>query len=137
MERYFKPIERNAIARQDVDSKDKSSSQSTVPDDGEFDSLLRDAVPPGMGIEPLKGFKMNLLASQGFRKHFYAVRCTCGTAALLSIEVAREKTPEEVKQALPRITRSLRGQAEAFHAMTCDQHGNMRMGPRPDAETNS
>ena len=77
----------------------------------------------------MKGFKMDLSANPGFRKVFYSAHCKCGTAALLSVEVAREKTLAEVQQAIPELTKRLESRAKLFYDMSCDAHERMRLGP--------
>ena len=77
----------------------------------------------------MRGFKMDLSANRGFRKVFFSARCECGTAALMSVEIAFERTAEEVKDALPSLVGRLEGQAKSFRDMSCDIHRRMRMGP--------
>ena len=88
-------------------------------------------------MSPLKGFKIDLSANPDFRKFFYAARCECGTAALLSVEVARSKSVADVEQALPELTRRLEQQANAFYGMSCEAHESMRMGPLSQANARS
>ena len=77
----------------------------------------------------MRGLKTDLSANPGFRKVFFSTRCECGTAALLSVEIAQEKTLDDVKQALPSLISKLVGQAKAFYGMSCDIHKRMRLGP--------
>ena len=77
---------------------------------------------------------MDLTANPDFRKVFFAVRCDCGTAGLLSVEVAPDKTVEEMRRAAPELARRLLLQSESFHAMPCEMHAMMRMGPAAKAE---
>ncbi len=72
---------------------------------------------------------MDLSANPGFRKVFFARRCECGTAALLSIEVEKAKTCAEVRNALPTLVTALEQKAKAFDNMTCESHRAMRLGP--------
>ena len=74
----------------------------------------------------MTGFRIDLSANQGSRKFFFAARCDCGTAAVLSVEVAGDKTLPDLEQALPELTRGLQGRARAFHEMPCDAHRRMR-----------
>ena len=80
-------------------------------------------------MAPLKGFGIDLSGNPGFRKVFFSARCQCGTAALLSVEVAEEKTIEQVEQVLPSLVERLTGQAQSFYSMPCEAHERMRMGP--------
>jgi hypothetical protein len=77
----------------------------------------------------MKGFKLNLSANSGFRKVYFSARCKCGTAALLSVEVAKGKSLEQVRQVLPSLVGKLEAQARAFHQMPCEAHQKMRLGP--------
>ena len=77
----------------------------------------------------LKGFGIDLSGNPGFRKVFFSARCQCGTVALLSVEVAEEKTIEQVEQVLPSLVERLTGQAQSFYSMPCEAHERMRMGP--------
>ena len=82
-----------------------------------------------IGLSPLKGFKLNLSANPGFRKVFFSAKCDCGTAALLSVEIAGDKTAGQIKAALPLLTDSLQQQAKKFYRMSCEMHEKMRLGP--------
>ena len=91
--------------------------------------LVHRALPEDSGLTPLPGFRMDLSANPGFRKVFFAAGCSCGTSALLSIEVAREKTIEEIEAALPSLVDRLVRQRQAFAGMPCEMHTRMRLGP--------
>ncbi len=97
--------------------------------DDQLRQLISSRVSPGIRLSPLKGFKLNLSGNTSFRKFFYSARCDCGTAALLSVEVARDKTFEEIESVLPRLVQRLEGQATAFYGMTCESHKRLRGGP--------
>ena len=105
---------------------------------GEIRKLIDEALPKDSGLAPLRGFKLDLSANRGFRKFFYSARCGCGTAALLSLEVALEKTPEDVSRSLPALMDGLQERARTFYSMSCDDHGRMRGAPPsrvgPEAE---
>jgi hypothetical protein len=116
------PCKRPPIDPSDVTSADEST-------DAQIRSLVFDALSGDTGLRPLKGFRLDLSANRGFRKLFYSARCDCGTAALLSVEVARDKTLEQVREALPELTRRLEMQANSFRKMSCEAHRSMRMGP--------
>ena len=91
--------------------------------------LIVNAIPAEAGLVPLSGFKMDLSANPGFHKVFFSARCDCGTSALLSVEVAQDKTIDQVRRALPSLVDRLQGQARAFHNMPCEVHTKMRLGP--------
>ena len=91
--------------------------------------LIRGALPEETSLTPLPGFKLDLSANPGFRKVFFSARCGCGTSALLSVEVAREKTMSEVREALPSLVDRLVKQERAFESMSCEMHTRMRLGP--------
>ena len=97
--------------------------------DEELRDLLTAALPPDLGLSPLDGFAMNLSANRGFRKVYFSAGCRCGTAALLSVEVSEDKTPDEVSKALPSLVGRLEQQARSFSNMSCDDHRRMRLGP--------
>jgi len=48
---------------------------------------------------------------------------------LLSVEISRDKTVDEIKAALPSVIDGLSGQAKQFQSMSCDLHTKMRLGP--------
>ena len=92
-------------------------------------NLIVSGVSSDVGLTPLNGFKLNLSANPGFRKVFFSAKCECGTAALLSIEVAEDKTTSQIEAALPALTDSLQQQAKRFNQMSCEMHEKMRLGP--------
>ena len=94
----------------------------------ELAALVAHDLSAESGLTQLKGFKMNLSANPGFRKAHFAARCQCGTAALLSVEVAQDKTVSEVKRALPSLVSKLESQAKMFYGMPCEAHKKMRLG---------
>ena len=93
--------------------------------------LICGALPEETSLMSLPGFKLDLSANPGFQKVFFSARCDCGTSALLSVEVAREKTTAEVQEALPSMVERLVKQERAFEGMSCELHTRMRMGPSP------
>ncbi|MCL0029068.1 hypothetical protein M1N23_02855 [Dehalococcoidia bacterium] len=91
-------------------------------------------MPEDLDAVPMAGFKLNLSANPGFKKAFFSVRCECGTAAVLSIEVSGQKTIAEIEAVLPSLVDRLKSQASSFRAMSCDIHLQMRLGrmtPKP------
>jgi|TARA_Y100000031_G_C7965896_1_gene268110 hypothetical protein len=77
----------------------------------------------------MSGFNMNLSANTDFRKLFFSATCDCGTSALLSVEISKDKTVDEIRAALPSVIEGLSGQAKQFQSMSCDLHTKMRLGP--------
>lgn len=90
--------------------------------------MLQEALHEKLDPTPMKGFKLDLSATAGFHKFFFATRCSCKTVSLVSIEVARSKTLADVRKALPQLAGRLRGQVRAFRAMPCELHTRMRLG---------
>jgi len=103
--------------------------RTEVPSDLLLHEMITDALPADSDLTPMKGFKLDLSANRGFRKVFFSARCGCGTAALLSVEVAEDKTTEQIEQALPALAGKLQAQATTFHTMSCETHARMRLGP--------
>ena len=118
----------------DGDDKTASPNGPAVPGDAadgrDLQSLIIDALPEDSALAPLKGFKMDISANRGFRKAFFSAKCKCGTAALLSAEVAQDKTAEEIDAALPSLVERLETQAKTFRGMSCDVHKRMQLGPQ-------
>ena len=102
------------------------ASGSEGPTDAQIRELIDQALPGDSGLTPLRGFKLDLSANRGFRKFFYSANCGCGTAALLSLEVAHEKTPSDVSRSLSVLMDRLQGQARMFYSMSCEDHEKMR-----------
>lgn len=103
-------------------------------DDLELQRRILEALPDDLGLSPMAGFKMDLSANPDFRKVFFSATCGCGTSALLSLEVAREKSPDEIEAALPSLIDGLERQAKQFRSMSCDLHTRMRLGPMADRQ---
>ena len=96
----------------------------------EIQDVLREATTGEAGLTLLKGFKLNFSGNQDFHKVFFSVRCDCGTAALLTIEVAKSKTFSQFKDAVPGLVDHLQSKAGQFTRMTCEMHESMRTGAR-------
>ena len=79
-------------------------------------------------LVPLQNLRFNLSGVPGFHKLYFAIRCSCSTVGMLSVEVAHSKTLDDVKSAMPQMMERLRGQAKAFRAMPCEMHARMRLG---------
>ncbi len=104
------------------------SDSEPVASLAEIQDLLRGAIPEELNLRLLKGFKMDLSANPGFHKVFVSAHCSCGTAALLSLEVDRAKTRSQVQEALPSLVRHLGNKARQFAGMSCQMHARMRQG---------
>ena len=79
-------------------------------------------------LVPLQNLRFNLSGVPGFHKLYFAIRCSCSTVGMLSVEIAHSKTLDDVKSAMPQMIERLRGQAMAFRAMPCEMHARMRLG---------
>lgn len=90
--------------------------------------LLKAAVVDEPVLTLLKGFKLDFSGNQQFHKVFFSARCSCGTAALISVEVAKSKTLAQLERALPGLEQHLRSKAMQFSSMSCDMHTRMRTG---------
>lgn len=90
--------------------------------------LFESAVAYDSALTLLKGFKVDFSGNPDFHKVYLAVRCTCGTAGLLSVEVAMDKTLAEVEEAMPSLLGNLRVKQRMFSSMSCEMHGRMRQG---------
>ena len=91
-------------------------------------SLFQEAVADDPSLSLLKGFKVDFSGNRDFHKVYLACRCTCGTAALLSVEVAMSKTLPEVRVAMPGLLENLQAKARMFANMSCEMHARMRRG---------
>ena len=58
---------------------------------------------------------------------FFTVACDCGTSALLYLDVSKDRSAQEVREALPRLLGTLSAQADQFQRMPCDLHRKMRL----------
>ena len=95
---------------------------------GEIHGLFQEAVSDDDSLSLLKGFKMDFSGNPDFHKVYLAVRCQCGTAGLLSVEVAMDKTLQEVSDAMPSLLENLHVKVRMFRSMSCEMHGKMRQG---------
>ena len=94
----------------------------------EIHGLFQDAVADNPSLSLLRGFKVDFSGNQDFHKIYLAARCDCGTAALLSVEVAMVKTLPEVREAMPSLMENLGMKARQFSNMSCEMHARMRQG---------
>ena len=119
-----------------MDKKSQVEPQAAVQLD-EVQALLREAIQDGSGLEMLKGFKLNFSGTADFHKVFFSAKCDCGTAALLSVEVSKDKTLAEVEESLPSLIDHLNRKVRQFRSMSCEMHTNMRMGGQPGPAPNT
>lgn len=94
----------------------------------EIQGLFQAALGNDSSLSLLKGFKIDFSGNQEFHKVYLAVRCQCGTAGLLSVEVAMEKTLREVRDAMPSLLENLQVKVNMFRNMSCEMHDKMRRG---------
>ena len=94
--------------------------------------LFKSALAGESQLSLLRGFKLDFSGNPDFHKIFFSARCECGTAALLSVEVARSKTLSQVQVVLPSLMGHLKGKVDQFRSMSCEMHSKMRTGGRPD-----
>ena len=90
--------------------------------------LFQEAVAEDSSLSLLRGFKVDFSGNPDFHKVYLAVRCQCGTAGLISVEVAMDKTLPEVKEAMPSLLENLQIKAAMFRNMSCEMHTRMRQG---------
>ena len=83
-------------------------------------------------MRPLSGFKINFSSNKGFHNFFFAVSCTCGTSALLSVEVSENKSDNEIETAMTSIVERLIMQEKSFRRMGCKTHEYMNKGFLPE-----
>ncbi len=103
----------------------------------EVQALLKEAVQGESRLEMLKGFKLDFSGVAHFHKVFFSAGCDCGTAALLSVEVSKDKTLPEVEESLPALLEHLNRKVRQFRSMSCEMHRNMRMGGAPGPAANT
>ena len=103
--------------------------------DIQMQAFIESMLPRDLDVKSMQGFKMDLSANADFRKLFFSVSCDCGTSAILSVEVSKEKTPVEIENAIPSLADGLKRQASAFRSMSCDLHTRMRLGPLASEKT--
>ena len=96
--------------------------------------LFKSALANEPRLNLLRGFKLDFSGNPDFHKVYFSARCDCGTAALLSVEVASSKTLPQVQAVLPGLTEHLKGKVEQFQAMSCEMHSTMRTGIRGTAK---
>ena len=97
----------------------KIEARNAVPEPNEpvtleeVHSLLREEMADETAMTLLKGFKLDFSGTGDFHKVFFSVKCDCGTAGLLSVEVAKSKTPSQLKVALPGLMQHLKSKGRS------------------------
>lgn len=107
------PDNENTVTQEWVSAQVKSEAQRQDPG---LAAVLRPLRSPGGATGP-PGSAL---------KVWFGVKCACETAAVLSVEVERSKTREEVIAAMPQIVDRLRVQYRGFRSMSCSTHQRMR-----------
>ena len=73
----------------------------------------------------MRGFRLMSSETPKVFRLFFRTGCKCGNAALLTLEVSKSKSPEEIESAMPSLVERLNMQAKRFQAMSCLQHHQM------------
>ena len=94
----------------------------------EIQELFREEVAGESALTLLRGFKHDFSGNTDFHKVFFSIRCQCGTAALLSVEVAKSKSLSQVIAVLPSLVKHLKSKGKQFSGMSCETHARMRGG---------
>ena len=111
-----------------VNSEKEGIGDSAAATLEEIHGLFQAAVADDPALTLLRGFKVDFSGNPDFHKVYLAVRCQCGTAGLLSVEVAMDKTLPQVRDALPSLLDNLQLKVRMFNNMTCEMHARMRQG---------
>ena len=86
------------------------------------------ALPDGHGLIPLPRLNVSTPGGMGFQKVYFGARCGCGTSAVLSVEVASDKTEGDLERAMPALLDRLMRQRDHFNQMSCKAHERLRSG---------
>lgn len=78
-----------------------------------------DGVP---SIKPMSGFRMMPSETPDIFRLFFRVHCHCGAAALLTLEIAKTKSLDDINTALPKLIQRLLQQESAFSNLSCEDH---------------
>ena len=92
-----------------------------------LDSVI-EALPEGHELVPLPKLNVPTPAGMGFHKVYFGLRCNCGTSAVLTVEVANDRTETDLEEAMPAILDRLMRQKAAFRKMPCRSHQSLRSG---------
>ena len=100
----------------------------------QINALLEEALSGDASLRPLPsfpqgataGFKLGLPTVPDAHQFFFAVSCTCGTSAVLNLEVPKNKSISEVETAIPGLVGHLRNRARQFKGMPCSMHKSLQ-----------
>ena len=92
-----------------------------------LDNVIK-ALPEGHDLVPLPRLNVPTPAGMGFQKVYFGARCDCGTSAVLSVEVANDRTEADLESAMPAILDRLMKQKASFRNMSCRSHQSLRSG---------
>ena len=92
-----------------------------------LDNVIK-ALPEGHDLVPLPKLNVPTPAGMGFQKVYFGARCDCGTSAVLSVEVANDRTESDLESAMPAILDRLMKQKASFRNMSCRSHESLRSG---------
>ena len=67
-----------------------------------LDNVIK-ALPEDHDLVPLPKLNVPTPAGMGFQKVYFGARCDCGTSAVLSVEVANDRTEADLESAMPAI----------------------------------
>ncbi len=84
------------------------------------------ALPDDHGLVPLPRLNVPTPGGMGFTKVYFGARCDCGTSAVLSVEVAADKTEDDLARAMPALLDRLMRQRDHFKQMSCLSHERLR-----------
>ena len=90
--------------------------------------LIESSLSSETSIKYVDRFSLKMPKMQHSQKIFFAAKCQCGTSALISVEVAKNKTLDDVQMSAPQLARQLENQADSFYEMSCDVHKKIRIG---------
>ena len=102
-----------------TDTKDAATTE-------EIWELLSRALGANTELMPLQNLKRNFSGVSSFNKFYFGIKCSCRSAAILSIEVDQSKNLGEVESVIPKMLDNLRVQAQIFRKMPCEMHQKMR-----------
>tara|TARA_B100001245_G_C22629642_1_gene310180 strand:+ start:212 stop:568 length:357 start_codon:yes stop_codon:yes gene_type:complete len=110
-------------------SGEQSSSVSNcLVTEDQIRLLIQDKLSTETSIKPVDGFNLKMSKMQHAQKIFFAAKCKCGTSALITVDVANDKTLDDVKMSASQLARQLEKQADSFYEMSCDVHKKIRIG---------
>jgi hypothetical protein len=116
------------------DAKDPAMTQPESVRLPDLHALVRNALGEDTRLSFLARAPGQDAAPDIFRL-FFAARCACGVAAMLTLEVSRAKTSDEVRQAFPHLLSNLHERADLFYRLPCERHAALSPSkPRPNPQ---